>query len=467
MTARLTFLGASQNITGSSYLLKNNNLKILVDCGLYQEREYLNRNWEPFAVEPRSLDAVLLTHAHLDHCGRLPRLVKDGFKNPVYCTAPTADIAEISLLDSGRIQEEDAAFKKQRHEREGRKGPHPEIPLYTVEDARKAAALFSPVDYGDKVKLNGNLSAVFYDAGHVLGSAMIKVSLDSKDTKKTIVFSGDIGRPRSPMLDEPTVFDEADYVVMEATYGGMTHETREQASRRLAQIIRDTAEGGGNIVIPSFALERAQDVLYYINRFILANEIPNLPVFLDSPMAVNITGIFSRYPELLDADMRDMLATGQSPFEFPELTLVSNAEESRAIAEVKGPAIIIAGSGMATGGRIKHHLVNNISRPENSIVFVGYQAEDTLGRQITEGADEVRINGQSRPVRARIEKLDGFSAHADSNDLLKWLADFKKPPEKLFITHAEPEAAQQFARSVEQRYRWKPIIPAYGDEYEL
>jgi metallo-beta-lactamase family protein len=454
-------------VTGSRFLLETETLKIFIDCGLYQERDFLHRNWEPFGVEPASLDAVLLTHAHLDHCGLLPRLVKEGFKRPIYCTSATAEIAAITLLDAAKMQEEDAAFKKKRHEREGRKGPYPEEPLYTTADAQATTPLFSPVDYGKSFKLSEDVSATFYNAGHVLGSAMIKLDISSEGKIKTLLFSGDIGRWQDPVMQQPATFDKADDIVMESTYGGTAHETEEEAANKLALIINQTAKAGGNIVIPSFALERAQNVLYYVNKFMLEGRIPRLRVFLDSPMAVDITAVFKDHPEFLSDNIRKMIADGHSPFTFPGLTLVSDNGESLAINKVKGSSIIIAGSGMATGGRIKRHLVNNITRPESSIVFVGYQAVNTLGRIIEDGAKEVRILGQMYPVRARIEKLDGFSAHADSDELLKWLAAFKQAPQNLFIVHSEAAAAQRFAALMEQRFGWKAIIPEYKSEYTL
>ena len=269
------------------------------------------------------------------------------------------------------------------------------------------------------------------------------------------------------MLEQPTLFDTADYIVMESTYGGVTHENEEQAAQKLSMIINDTVKAGGNIVIPSFALERAQNVLYYVNSFLLERQIPSLPVFLDSPMAVDITAVFSHHAEILNQNMRGIIATGHSPFEFPELTLITSAEQSKAINNIKGSSIIIAGSGMATGGRIKHHLINNVTRPESCIVFVGYQAANTLGRQIVDGAKEVRILGQSYPVRARIEKLEGLSAHADSNELLKWLSAFKQPPQRLFIVHSELATAQKFEGLVAQKSGWRAIIPEYKAEYTL
>jgi metallo-beta-lactamase family protein len=468
VTVKLTFLGAAGNVTGSRFLLETDKRKILVDCGLYQEHNFLHRNWEDFGFAPSAIDAVLLTHAHIDHCGLLPRLVNMGFKGPVYCTSATAEIARISLMDAARMQEEDAAFKKKRHEAEGRQGPYPEVPLYTTADAKAVVPLFDTLDYARNVNLGPGLSAAFYNAGHVLGSASIKLDFRSGDRSATLLFSGDIGRLLDPLLEAPTLFDAADEIVMEATYGGQTHQSEEQAAERLAEIIKDTATRGGNVVIPSFALERAQNILYYISRALSARSIPPLPVYLDSPMAVDITAVFKRHPEFLASEIRDEITAGHSPFDFPGLKLVSDEGESRAIGNLKGSSIIISGSGMANGGRIKGHLVNNISRPGSTIVFVGYQAANTLGRSIVDGAKEVRIQGQFYPVRARIEKLDGFSAHADSGELLKWLGNFKKPPARLFVVHAEPDSSKQFAAAVEgQKPGWHAVIPEYKSEYTL
>jgi metallo-beta-lactamase family protein len=467
MPVKLTFLGATQNVTGFRYLLETGSMKILIDCGLYRERDFLHRNWEEFSPEPSSIDAVFLTHAHLDHCGLLPRLVKKGFNKPIYCTRPTAEIAAISLLDAAKMQEEDAAFKKKRHEREGRKGPHPEMPLYTSDDAKATIPLFSPVDYGERVQLGPDLSATLYNAGHVLGSAMIKFVIGSGTDVETVIFSGDIGRGNDPILEQPALFDSADCVVMESTYGGLLHGTEEQAAHQLVQAIYHAIKAGGNVVIPSYVFERAQDMLNYINRFFLEQKIPPLPVFLDSPLAVDITDVFSRHPEYLNQNVREMIAAGHSPFEFPQLTRVVNAEQSKAIADVKGSSIIIAGSGMATGGPIKHHLINNITSPENSIIFVGYQAPNTLGRRIADGDKEVRILGQNYPVRAHIEKIDGFSAHADNDELIKWLSAFKLPPKRLMILNSEPATAQQFEHLVAQKLGWQVEIPDYGHQYTL
>lgn len=466
MNIKLTFLGAAQNVTGSRYLVQFNNVSFLVDCGLYQERELRGRNWEPFLVPPESLDAVLLTHAHLDHCGLLPKLAREGFHGSIYCTAATAEIAEIVLLDAGKLQQEDADFKKRRHEREGRKAPHPEIPLYTADDAKASFPLFVPVGYGETVKIGKGVDASFHDAGHILGSSMVRVRIH-QDEERIILFSGDIGGWGKPILRDPTLFEEADYVLVESTYGDRLLESSENAANEFAEIINTTVNAGGNIVIPSFALERSQDVLYYLNKFRLEGRIPHLTVFVDSPMAVSVTGVFEHHPELFDEEMKELLRQRKSPFDFPGLNLIRTVDESKAINYIDGSVIIIAGSGMCTGGRIKYHLVTNISRPESAIVFVGYQAVGTLGRQIVDGVKEVRILGQYYPVRARVVQLNGFSAHADRNQLLKWLSSLQRPPRCVFVTHGEPSAAQHFALLVRDKAGGDTVVPKYQDKVLL
>jgi len=466
MDIKLRFLGAAQSVTGSRHFVEINGLKFLVDCGLYQEREFLERNWNPFPIPPRTIDAVLLTHAHIDHCGLLPKLAREGFKGPIYCTPATADISRIMLLDSAHIQEEDAAFKKRRHEREGRRGPYPEIPLYTVDEARACVQQFKPVDYGETVKVGGGVKATFHDAGHVFGSSMVTVRV-RQGGKRTLLFSGDVGRWNTPILRDPTVFDEADYVLVESTYGDRLHDDVEAIGSQLAEIINSTVEAGGNIVIPSFALERSQELMYYLNKLLMSKSIPRLKVFIDSPLAVRITEIFEKYPELYSSELTSLMRQGKSPFDFLGLTMVKSAYDSKSINHIKGSVIIVAGSGMCTGGRIKHHLVANISRPESTVLFVGYQAVGTLGRIIVDGASEVRILGQMHPVRARVVQINGFSAHADKAELFRWLSALRRPPGQVFVVHGENQTAHQFADFVRGENGWQVAVPAYQDEVVL
>ncbi len=467
MSFKIKFLGAAQNVTGSRYLVEANNKRILVDCGLYQERDLRKRNWDPFPVPPESIDKVLLTHAHLDHCGYLPKLVKDGFSGDIICTEATAEIAKIVLLDSAHIQVEDAKYKAKRHKREGRKGPYPEIPLYNTEDAEATLPFFNTIELEKPVPLGDGIEAIYHEAGHILGSANVELRIRENGATRKIIFSGDIGRWDTPILEDPILFSEADYVIMESTYGNRLHDDRSEIENLLAQIINDTEKRGGNIVIPSFAVERSQEVLYYLNNLLRADKIPHLFIFLDSPMAIKVTKIFRRHPELFDDEMQDLVEQDDSPFNLPRLKMTSTVQESKAINHVRGTVIIIAGSGMCTGGRIKHHLASNIHRRESTILFVGYQAKGTLGRRIVDGEKEVRVLGQHFPVRANIVQLHGFSAHADKNELLRWVSGLKKPPRHLFVTHGETEAANEFAETLREQKGWNVTVPSYLDEVEL
>ena len=467
MQIKLSFLGAARNVTGSRFLVEADGLRILVDCGLYQERDLRGRNWDPFPIPPKTIDAVLLTHAHLDHCGLLPKLVREGFGGKIYCTGATAEIARIILLDSAHIQEEDAEYKRRRHQREGRKGRYPEVPLYTTADAEKCLPLFSAVKYDQPVRINNAAEAVFRDAGHILGSSMIRLKIAQNGDERTILFSGDVGRHDMPIIEDPSEFHQADYVLVESTYGDRLHEKAEDVDNRLAEVINATKQAGGNIIIPSFALERSQDLLYHLNELLLADRIPRLMVFLDSPMAIRVTEVFKDHPELFDDDMAERIRKQLSPFEFPGLKMTRLTGESKAINHIRGTVIVIAGSGMCTGGRVKHHLVNNITRPENTILFVGYQAVGTLGRHIVNGADEVRIMGRKHPVKAKIVQIGGFSAHADKNELFRWLSGLTKAPKKVFVVHGEEESAEHFRDFVSEKTGWDVSVPEYEDEVML
>jgi metallo-beta-lactamase family protein len=439
----------------------------MVDCGLYQERQFLDRNWDPLPIPPDSIDVVLLTHAHLDHCGLLPKLVKDGFHGKVYCTAATAEITRIILMDSARIQVEDAEFKLKRHKKEKREGPYPVQPLYTAEDVEACMSLFSPVAYRETFSLGHGLSARLCEAGHVLGSAIVKVTASLDGETRSVLFSGDIGRPNRPIVRDPAVMEEADYILVESTYGDRVHEGTQSLKQQIADVINTTQRAGGNIVVPSFALERSQEVLYYINELLVEDAIPHLFVFLDSPMADDIVKVFQRHQDLFDDEIQEFIRQHGSPFAFRGLKVTASAEESKAINHIKGTVMVIAGSGMCTGGRIKHHLANNINRKESTIMFVGYQAVGTLGRLIVDHKKEVRILGQVYPVKAKVVQIQGFSGHADKTELLAWLKALKRPPRGVFVVHGETESAMHFRDYLKEQTGWPVHVPAYKDEVVL
>ena len=464
MSAKLTFLGAAGTVTGSRYLLEIEGNRLLIDCGLVQERTLADRNWKPFPIPPSSIDAVLLTHAHIDHCGYLPKLVREGFRGPVYGTLPTAEIAKTVLMDSARLQAEDAAFKIKRHERENRQGPNPVEPLFSINDVEQCCSHFSPVHYHQPLALANGVTATFTDAGHILGSASIHV----RAKERSILFSGDIGRWDRPILEDPDYCEPADYVVMESTYGDREHEQTNLIEEKLCSVILDTARRGGNLIIPTFAIERAQEVLYYFNSLVRAKRLPEMMVFVDSPMAVAVTQIFEKYMALLDTEMKSLVGKHQSPFHFPGLTMIQTVDQSKAINSIKGTVAVMAGAGMCTGGRIKHHLANNLDRKESTILFVGYQSAGTLGRLIQDGVTPIRLFGQTLPVRARVEQIPGFSAHADRTELLKWLSKIgPTAPRHVFVTHGEPEVSRHFAETLKTTKGYAASAPAYGDAVTL
>ena len=464
---KLQFLGATRQVTGSRYYVETNGRQILVDCGMFQEREFLERNWTVAAVRPRDLDVVLLTHAHIDHCGLLPKLVADGFHGTILATAPTCELVEILLRDSAHIQAEDAAFKEKRHRREGREGRFPVKPLYTIADVERTLPLLEAVSYREPVRLGENAAAVFHEAGHILGAAIVELIVQERDASRRLVFSGDLGAPGKPFVRRADTLTEADWLVVESTYGDRAHDEQDTIEDQLAAHINATVDAGGKVVIPIFAVERAQELIYYLGRLVRAGRIPSVPVYLDSPMAAEVTRLFGRFHEWFKQDAQRKLAAGENLLGFPGLTTIRTVEESKALNYKKGPAVIMATNGMCTAGRIKHHLAQYVDCRECLILFVGYQGAGTLGRQILDGRRDIRLNGRIRRVKAQVARIEGLSGHADRAALLSWLEHFVAPPQQVFVTHGEEESAMALAEAIRNEFHWNATVPDYQQTVEM
>lgn len=463
MPVKISFHGGVDTVTGSCHLLEAGGLNILVDCGLFQGGpEVDEKNYDDFGFDPASIDYLLVTHGHLDHCGRIPVLVKKGFKGRIITTAATGEIVKVILLDSAKIQEED--FEKWKRIKR-RRGQVQREPLYTTLDAVDALMRFDTrAQYGRPVKLGGGVTATFRDAGHIFGSAFIEVNVKGFGT---IVFSGDLGNRGKPIINDPSFAEQADAAVIESTYSNRNHKNVEDSVAEFRQAINDTFKRGGNVLIPSFALERAQDLLFYLREFRQNEEIPECSVYLDSPMAINVADIMHRHPEFYDPEAADLLRKGEELFLFKGLKLTRHPEESRQINFIKSHAIIIAGSGMCTGGRIKHHLKHNIWRKESSVIFAGYQAEGTLGREIVDGSRRVKIFDQNMRVRSRIYTIGGFSAHADRDILLDWLGHCKGL-DKVFLVHGERDVIEGFRKDlVKNKIAGKVHVPHMHQSFVL
>ena len=464
---QIQFLGAARQVTGSQYYLKTGGAKILIDCGMFQEHDFLERNWSAPAFRASDLDAVLLTHAHIDHCGLLPKLVEQGFRGPIFATSASVDLVSLVLRDSAAIQREDAKFKRKRHRKERRRGKFPERPLYTLRDVEQTIQRLEPVPYELAVPITRHVSVAFHDAGHILGSAMLEVVSQEKEGSRRLVFSGDMGQAGKPFVRDPAQLTRADYIVVESTYGDRTHDNPDAIERQLSEVINRTVENGGKVIIPIFAIERAQELLYYLGRLVRSKGIPSLPVYLDSPMAASVNEIFRRHRDCLAPQGQEQIESEDMLLAFRGMVTVQSVEQSKAINHKEGPAVILAANGMCTAGRIKHHLAQYIDRPECTILFVGYQAQGTLGRQILDGNKEVRLHGRSRLVRARIERIAGFSGHADRAALLAWLGHFVRPPKRLFVTHGEVESSLAMAEEIRNRLHWNVTVPEYRQTVEL
>ena len=461
--AKLNFYGATGIVTGSRYLLETQGKRLLIDCGMFQGiKEDRERNWESFPVSPIDIDAVLLTHAHIDHSGYLPRLGHNGFKGKVYCTYATRDLCDVMLQDSAHLQEEDAEYANKK----GFSKHQPALPLYNVQDALQVLRQFAPVYYGEDLFLTENLRIKFRDAGHILGSALVDVKLTNNSETQRILFSGDLGRPDQPILRDPAQVFNVDYLVVESTYGDRLHDGRNPIDE-LARVINETAQRNGVLVIPSFAVGRTQTLLFNIRELEERKKIPLLPIYVDSPMAVQATEIFLQHKIDYDFQAKILELQGKQILQPRLLHLIREVEESKRLNDMKGRAVIISASGMATGGRILHHLQHRLPDERNTVLFIGYQAEGTRGRSILEGQQLVKIHGEEITVKARVENIPGYSAHADYNEILAWLMGFNRPPKQTFIVHGEPIASQALAEKIRQTLHWETVIPKFGEGFQL
>ena len=467
---KIEFCGASTGVTGSCHLITTENHKVLLDCGQFQggkTQEALN--YEDFPFDPAEIDYLILSHAHIDHCGRIPLLVNRGFKGEIYCTDATADLLDVMLKDSGYIHEKEAEWKNKKNERAGR--PRVE-PLYTFNDAVDSLKYVRPVLYDQLIELNDEMKVVFNDAGHILGSAIIELWVTENDNVSKLVFSGDLGVMERPILRNPTIIKKADYVIMETTYGNRLHPENSMDVKTLMDIIRDTAAKGGTTVIPSFAVGRTQELIYELNRvYETDNEyreaFENIMVYVDSPMATTATEVFKRNAQVFDEETKEFIAKGDNPLDFKNLRFTRTSQESMWLNTDPEPKVIISASGMCDAGRIRHHLKHNLWNRKSSIVFVGYQAEGTLGRMILDGAKEVTLFGEKVQVNAKIYNLEGFSGHADRNGLLAWLKGFRKEPKHIFLVHGEKDAKEDFAATVEKELGYHPVVVNGNSEYVL
>jgi metallo-beta-lactamase family protein len=465
--ATISFWGGVGSVTGSKYLIESAGTRVLVDCGMFQGlKELRERNWQEPPFNPAELDAVLITHAHIDHTGYLPRLVAQGFRGPVYCSRGTADLVRILLPDAARLQEEEAAYRN----RHGLSKHSPALPLYTEEDAREALKLIKRVDNtGETVEVARGVRVSFRIAGHILGSSLVLVELEGAgDDKKgrRVLFSGDLGHYDQPIIPDPVAPPPCDYLLVESTYGDRLHDT-EKPEDALERIIKDAVRRGGPVLIPAFAIGRTQEIIYLIRELEDENRIPVLPVRVDSPMAAAATQAYSNRREEHDEEYTSILRNRRHPLKTRSMVTASSREESKRLNEEKGVHILISASGMMTGGRVLHHALRILPDERATIVFVGYQAAGTTGRRIIDGQREVKVLGQYVPVRCQIERIGGFSAHADWKEVLRWLEGLPVAPRKTFLTHGEPEAAAAMAAHIKERFGWETDVPQYGDRFEL
>lgn len=459
---KLKFLGGARTVTGSCFYMECNNLKFLVECGMYQGEDAEEINKAAFDFNPEEIDYVFVTHAHLDHSGMLPRIVKEGFKGRIITTSATKDLLEIMLYDSAHIQESDTEWLTRKALRAGNP---PVIPLYTTEDVRNVMPLIDIKKYGEIFHIGNGIKYRFLDAGHILGSGTLELWFQDSPKEKKIVFSGDIGKKGNPIVKDPLNPVEADFIVMESTYGNRLHKPLKESIDELVDAVKTTIKRGGNVYIPSFAVGRAQDLLYILNNLVRKKRLYNINVYLDSPLAQEATKIYLSHPECFDEDAKKLFTT-KDHNDSIKLHFVQSAQESMALNKIKSGIIVIAGSGMCDGGRIRHHLKHNLWRSECSVIFVGFQGKGTLGRKIVDGAKTVHILGEEIAVKASIYTINGFSAHADQAELIEWISFFKDSPE-VFIVHGEEEVSMVFSSLVNERFGFKTYVPEKGEMFML
>lgn len=467
---KIKFCGAASGVTGSCHLVSTENHKILLDCGQFQGGKQMEAlNEEPFPFEPSEIECVILSHAHIDHCGRLPLLVKRGFRGKIYCTDATADLLDVMLKDSGFIHEKEAEWQNRKNERAGRK---PVEPLYTLKDSEETLKLVSPVMYDQLFEINDAMKIVFNDAGHILGSAITELWVTEGERITKIVFSGDLGVMDRPILRDPTIIKKADCVIMESTYGNRLHPENSTSISELLDIVMKTIRRGGTVVIPSFAVGRTQELIYEFNRFYQEKpefraELDKITVYIDSPMATTATEVFRKNAQVFDEETRAYILKGDNPLDFPNLRFTRSTAESQALNADRKPKVIISASGMCEAGRIRHHLKHNLWDPNSSVVFVGYQAEGTLGRLLVSGVRDVALFGEAIHVNAEIYNLEGFSGHADRNGLISWLKGFRSKPTQLFLVHGEEESKRELADTIRKETGMEPTVITQVSEFEI
>ena len=472
---KVTFLGAVQTVTGSNFLVEAAGKKFLIDCGMYQGRaEEEDKNEEEFLYDINEIDFMILTHAHIDHSGRIPKLYKSGYRNPIIATKATCDLCSIMLPDSGHIQEMENEWKNKKRVRQGKKALDP---MYTAQEAIDSLEIFTPVKYDQIIEIDPNISLRFNDAGHMLGSSIVEIWVTENGKREKIVFTGDLGNNDIPLLDSPTMIEDADYLVMESTYGSRLHMRNDEKADLFLKIVSETLDKGGNVVIPSFAVGRTQEILYEINNLKENREdeefiqryktLMKAPVYVDSPLAISATEIFKENTDIFEEEFKEMIKRGDNPLEFPGLKFTRTADESKALNESNEPSIIISASGMCEVGWIKHHLKHNLWNPNNTILFVGYQAPGTLGRKIVDGAEKVKIFGEEIAINARIEYIEGYSGHADQEGLLNFIYSFFRKPKHIFLVHGEEESQYILKQKIIENTEIPVTIPEFGITYTL